>query len=157
MCQLFTASRVYTPSMHRHLRYSQQNCDIFLITPIRSVTEKGDRFHAINWLFFNWPLYKITKLSTSGVHWIIHLLLCLSLSFVQSFLSLLPGFWMRMAGPILSFSLPCFPGFAFVPRTLHFRKASMEGRFCSWSSSSSLDKFWQYLFSEKRMLLWTLI
>lgn len=79
------------------------------------------------------------------------------LALCPKFLSLLPRFWMRMAGPILSFSLPCFPGFAFVPRTLHFRKASMEGRFCSWSSSSSLDKFWQYLFSEKRMLLWTLI
>lgn len=121
----------------------------FLLTLILGVTEKGDRFHAIIWLFFNWPLYKITKLSTSGVYWIIHFLLCLSLPFVQSFLSLLPNFWMRMDGPMLSFSLLCFPGFAFVPRTLHFRKASMEGRFCSWSSSSSLKKILAVSFCEE--------
>lgn len=140
----------FTDHPNGHWRYLQQNCDIFLLTLMRGVTEKRDRFHAINWFFSNGPLYKITKLSTSGAYWIIHLLLCLSLPFVQSFLSLLPDFWMRIDGPILSFSLPCFPGFAFVPRTPHFRKAPMEGRFCSWTSSSSLKKKIGSVFFEEK-------
>lgn len=54
--------------------------------------------------------------------------------------------WTGLYSP---FSPPCFPGFAFVPRTLHFRKASMKGRFCSWSSSSSLKKFGSVVLRKK--------
>lgn len=104
--RLFPASRVYRPSIWTpeifatKLWHSSQNINAGCDRKKKCEEGGSDRFHAINWLFSNWPLYKITKLSSSGVHWIIHLLLCLSVPFVQTFLSLLPpNFWMRMDGP----------------------------------------------------------
>jgi len=89
----------------------------FLLTSMRGAREKEERFHAINRFFSNRPLYKITKLSSSGAYWIIHLLLCLFLPFVQTFLQLFEWEWID----------PYFPFFA-----------ALLSRICFCTSDSSL-------------------
>ena len=156
----FTASRVYRPStwtpeiFETKLWHFSHNINAWC-------DRKRDRFHAINWFFSNWPLYKITKLSTSGAYWIIHLLLCLSLPFVQTFLSLFTRFLNENGtGPYSPFRCPAFQDLLLYLGLLTLEKRQWRGGFSSWSSSSSLKNFWQCLFWRKKkggMLLWTLI
>lgn len=126
----------------KNLRYLQQNGDIFFPRNINAWCDrKKETVFTLSTDSFPTPLYKITKLSTSGAHWIIHLLLCLSLPFVQTFLSLLPECLNENGrAHTLLLRCPCFPGFAFVPRTPHFRKASIEGRFLLVKSIFKFEK-----------------
>lgn len=90
--------------------------------------------HEMRWLFSSNRLFRnITKLSTSGVYWIIHFPLYVPLPFVQTIFFL----WLRVFewewNGQFPFLLPCFLRFAFVdlPRNLPFRKASLDRGFAS--------------------------
>lgn len=135
-----------TNHLHGHWRYLQQNCDIFLITLMRGVTEKETVFTLSSDSSPTDHYIKLQNYLPAGRTELFISFYVSPCPLSKVFSLFYPIFEWEWTSPNSPFSCPAFQDLLLYLEPHTFRKASIEGRFCSWSSSSSLKNFWQCLF-----------
>lgn len=133
---------------HGHWGYLQLNCDIFSHNISAWCDRKRDRFHAIKRFFSNGPLYKLSATQNylpAGRTELFIFFYVAPCPLSKLFSLFYPIFEWEWTSPNAPFSRPAFQDLLLYLK-LHTLESVNGGRFCSWSSPSSLNIFWQCLF-----------